>query len=174
MTESCNNCRYFKTSAHEGGDGICRRHAPRMTATRGAIRDDHADADCVESYWPKHAANLLCGEWTRHKRRRQRPPYADTTDPSWALDVYQQESILDLILCNDVGLLNDPVLRPANAYHSTCWVSFLVAYRMYEQLFKLVTRDPHPIGSGHLVKTMWDKIDKEYPPDGVPDKLCVG
>lgn len=61
----CRNCRFFE--AFGGGDGECRRYAPkpyRRTAAEQAWVDSvGGPAETHEEVWPNARENEWCGEW---------------------------------------------------------------------------------------------------------------
>ncbi len=64
--------------------------------------------------------------------------------PERQLDIYIQCDLLDVLINNDNGMLNDLVLRSFNTYCSTGWASFVVALRLHEQLAKMTTPSLDP------------------------------
>ena len=84
---------------------------------------------------------------------------AHVMSPEKAMDIYVQCNLLDVLINNDKGMLNDLVLRSFNTYSSSGWASFIVARRLHEQLAKMTTPSLDPKEVGHDLIRWIDAIE---------------
>lgn len=99
---------------------------------------------------------------------------AQGMSPERAKDIHIQCDLLDVLINNDKGMLNDLALRSFNTASSTGWASFIVARRLHEQLAKLTTPSLDPmVDIGHDLTKWYDARQVNESGQFTDDKLVV-
>ena len=117
-----------------------------MTSSTCALTDCDKPAELNQQFCAYHRAR-----WGSVAQRLR--------EPGVQLSFDHELDLMDVIINNDMGLVNDPVLRYRHVPVSAAsWTAFLVTNRSVEQAFKFIAPIADPRKVGHRLKSEWADV----------------